>query len=358
MEQLPESDDGRVSSIVRYIRSNDAHIAYQVVGSGPIDIVFLPGGWGQLELRWEEPNYALLLQRLASVGRLIHFDRRGTGLSDRLVVAPSLDDHIADLTAVISAVGAFRPVIFGTFDGAAAAVKYAASHPDLVDRLILYASFAKALHDDPASPGIALPEDLVMSATEERWGDPWLLDVAAPSRTSDSAFIEWWGRYQRASVSPRAALELISGIAAIDVRDILARVQARTLVLHRAGDRLVPIANGRFIATAIPNAELVELPGDDYMLYAGDVEAVVSSVEEFLGVGPVPAPAARTRRNGDLTRREREIAALVGQGLTNKQIASRLVVSERTVESHVSSILRKLRMSTRSQIAAWASSDV
>lgn len=344
-----------MTSIVRYLRSQNAHIAYQVVGAGPHDIVFLPGGWGQLEVRWEEPSYAQLLHRLAGIGRLIQFDRRGTGLSDRVAAGPSLEDHLADLTAVLGAVGAHRPVIFGTFDGAAVAVKFAATHPHLVASLILYASFAKALHDDPACPGIAVPEELVLSATEERWGDPWLLDIAAPSKKTDPAFVEWWGHYQRASASPSAARELIAGIAAIDVRDFLPRVQTRTLVLHRTGDRLVPVANGRFVAASIPDAEFVELPGDDYMLYAGDVDAVATSVETFLGVAQ--QPSVRPLSDGNLTRREREIASLVGQGLTNKQIASRLVVSERTIESHVSAILRKLRMSARSQIAAWVARD-
>jgi pimeloyl-ACP methyl ester carboxylesterase len=191
---------------------------------------------------------------------VIQFDRRGTGLSDRTAVAPAIHDHVSDLVAVLGAVVAQRPVLFGTLDGAAAAIYFAATRPRQVASLILYASFAKAIHDDPACPGIAISEELMLGSTDERWGDPWLLDIAAPSKTTDPAFVEWWSRYQRASAGPAAARALISGVAAIDVRDLLPKVQAPTLVLHREGDRLVPIANGRFVADAIPGAQFVARP--------------------------------------------------------------------------------------------------
>lgn len=343
---------------VRFVNSGGVHVAYQVVGAGARDIVFLPGAWGQLEVRWEEPSYARFLRRLAAIGRLIQFDRRGMGMSDRSHDAPTSADHIADLQAVLDVVGAHRPVIVASVDGAAVALDYAAAHPGRVHSLVLYAAYAKAVSDDPESPGVVLDARLLIDSVEHRWGDPWLLDVMAPSRASDPDFVAWWSRYQRASVSPSGAAALIASIATIDVRPVLDDVRVPVLLLHRTGDRLVPIANARYLAAALASATLVELPGDDYMLCAGDVDAIADEVEAFLGVRTERNTRVQPRsRDSTLTPREQEIAALVAKGLSNAQIAARLVLSERTVESHVSAVLRKRNMTSRAQIAAWIGLD-
>lgn len=335
----------------RYAPSGGVFVAYTVSGSGPIDIVHVHGGWGHIELRWDEPNFARLLERLSSLGRLIQFDRRGTGLSDRTATPATIDEHVEDMRAVLDVVGARAPVIVGIADGAAVAIAYAASAPERVSALVLYAPYPKARGDEDA-PGLAIPTDetTLSAATAERWGDPWLLDIMAPSRAGDSDFVAWWKRYQQAAVSPGAARALIASMSAIDVSASLPKVAAPTLVVHRSGDRLIPIANGRAVAARIPGAAFKELPGDDYLLYAGDVDAFADEVARFLGV---EVPRRRPASRGPLTSRERDVADLVAKGLTNRQIASRLVISERTVESHVSSTLRKLGLGSRAEIAVW-----
>ncbi len=271
----------------RYCKSSGVHIAYQVVGSGPVDLVFVPGAWGHLEHRWEEPGYARLFDRISSFARLILFDRRGTGLSDRGDHVPSMEVQIGDVLAVMDAVGSARAAVWGQFDGGAMAALFAATHPERVDALITYAAFAKPVADADYPGGIAVDAETVLRVPEDQWEKPGLLPLIAPSRLDDERFKEWWARNQRLGASPAGAAALVRMIAETDIRAVLPTIRVPTLVLQRRNDRLVPPENGRFLANSIPGAKYVELVDGDYFIGTGDVDGVADEIAEFLtGVRP------------------------------------------------------------------------
>ena len=281
----------------QYARSGDLNIAYQVTGEGPRDLVYVPGWVSNIELMWEEPAMAHFLERLASFSRLILFDKRGTGLSDRVSndKLPTLEQRMDDVRAVLEAVGSERAALFGHSEGGNMCVLFAATYPERTTALITLGSFAKRRDPDDDYPWAPTAEDREETAAEieQNWGHmrPQDVDYYAPSRLGDEPFVRNLEQYFRRAASPGAAAALLRMNSHIDVRDVLPTVQAPTLVLHRTGDHDVDVAEGRYLAARISGAKFVELPGDDHWIAAGDTDAIADEIEEFLtGTRPIPEP--------------------------------------------------------------------
>jgi pimeloyl-ACP methyl ester carboxylesterase len=267
-----------------YARSGDVNIAYQVVGDGPLDLVVSPGFVSNVELNWEEPRFARFQRRLASFTRLINFDKRGTGLSDRSNVNFTLEERIDDVRAVMDAVSSQRAVVMGVSEGGPMSALFAATYPERTIGLILYGSFASSIRSDDY-PWASTPEEY--QAINERYRQYWgfeldTLEGFAPSVADDEHFRAWYLRYMRLSASPGAAAALNEMNASIDVRHILPTIRVPTLVLHRTGDRDSPIEVGRYIAARIPGARMVELPGNDHFHFIGDQESILVEIEAFV----------------------------------------------------------------------------
>ena len=279
----------------RYALSGDVSIAYQVFGEGPLDLVVTPGAWSHLEVVWERPEYARYMQRLASFARVIIFDKRGTGLSDRVPTA-TLEERMDDLRAVMDAAGTERAALFGISEGGPLSILFAATYPDRVRALVLYGTFARYTRsfDYP----FARSREEVLSGLDQmrrNWGEPERVragvSVAAPSMAGDRDFVEWWLKFARLAVSPGAAVALARMNLDLDVRHVLPAIRVPALVLGRTGDRVVEIERVRDLAEHIPGARFIELPGIDHIPWYGDADALADEVEEFLtGVRHVSEP--------------------------------------------------------------------
>jgi pimeloyl-ACP methyl ester carboxylesterase len=269
----------------RYARSGDVSIAYQVVGEGPLDLIFVSGWVSHLDAFWGEPSFARFLRRLASFSRLILFDKRGTGLSDRVPVAelPTLEERIDDVRAVLDAVGVERAALLGHSEGGPMCLLYAATFPERTAALVLIGTYARRLVADDYPFG-ATPEqyEAFLDEIETGWGGPVGLAVRAPSMEHDDRFRAWWSEYLRSSASPGAALALTRMNGEIDVRAVLGTIGVPTLVVHRSGDRSLPVEGARYLAERIRGARLVELPGVDHLPFVGDQNAILDEIEEFL----------------------------------------------------------------------------
>jgi pimeloyl-ACP methyl ester carboxylesterase/DNA-binding winged helix-turn-helix (wHTH) protein len=270
---------------IRYARSGDVNIAYQVVGSGTRDIVFVMGWVSHLEYFWNEPSFARFLTRLASNARLILFDKRGTGRSDPVPVSamPSLERRLDDVRAVMEAVGSERAVLMGVSEGGPLCSVFAATYPTRTEALVMIGSYARRLRDTDYPWGRSSEErDQFCQSLLDEWGGPVGIEERAPSRANDPAFRAWWASYLRMGASPGAAVALTRMNADIDVRAVLPSIRVPTLVIHRTGDRCLRVEEGRYLASRIPGAEFVELPGNDHLPFVGDQEAILSAVERFL----------------------------------------------------------------------------
>lgn len=266
-----------------YADSHGVNIAYQVYGEGPVELVLVPGFVSHVELLSEEPSTARFLRRLTSFSRLAVFDKREQGLSDRLGRPPTLEEAMDDLKAVIEAVGFERPALFGVSEGGPMSALYAATYPAQVSALIFFGTFARMVSAPDFPHGIAeAAMDRWGEVVQRDWGGPVALDLWAPSRVGDRDFERWWARLLRQGTSPSGAIALMDLYREMDVRPILPTIDAPTLVLHRGGDRMVPAAQGRYIAEAIPGARYVELGGEDHLPFAGDLDEAIDEVEEFL----------------------------------------------------------------------------
>ena len=267
----------------KYAKSGNVRIAYQVFGDGALDLVYVPGWISHVEHAWEEPGYARFLARLATFARVITFDKRGTGLSDHDSGLPTLEERMDDVRAVMDAVGSERAAILGTSEGGNMSALFAATYPERTVALVLFGIFAKRIWsaDYPWAPKPAERERW-FELIETEWGGTVDLSTLAPSRAGDEAFAEWWGAYLRLGASPGAALALGRSNTEIDIREVLTAIRVPTLVLHRRGDHDVKIEEARYIAARVPNAKLVELEGEDHLIFAGDVEAIIDEIEEFL----------------------------------------------------------------------------
>ncbi len=311
----------------RYAKSGDVHIAYQVVGNGLLDLVFLPGWITHVELAWEDPAEARFLRRLASFTRLIVFDKRGIGLSDRVPVEqlPILEERMDDVRAVMDAAGSKRATLFGVSEGGPISALFAATYPERTAALILYGSFARA------GAHLMTTEELEarLATIERDW--PLSIDprVPAPSRAVDEDYRQWWYRFMKYSASPGAAVALLRMNSQIDIRHVLPAIRVPTLVMYRrdarfghgaaawrqeGADVFSPAEQGRYMADRIPGAKLVELPGIDHLPWVGEADEVTDEVEEFLtGVrhGPEPDKALATILFTDIVA-STEIAARQG----------------------------------------------
>jgi class 3 adenylate cyclase len=276
-----------MSAPIRYARSGDVNIAYEVSGHGPFDLVFIPGFFSHLEIDREHPGNAQLLDRLAAIARLIRFDKRGTGLSDRDVGLPDFETRMDDIRAVMDAVGSESAALFGYSEGGPMSVLFAASFPQRMRALVLYGTYAKRSHPDEDYPWAPTWEQRVAEAEElERtWGEN--VDVANMAPNADDELVSWMRRRGRGGLSPAGARDLILMNSQADVRDVLGSVQCPTLVLHRTGDLDARVDEGRYIADHIASARFVELAGDDHVPFF-DPDQIMDEVEEFLtGVRPV-----------------------------------------------------------------------
>ena len=265
--------------VTRYAKSGDVNIAYQVFGEGPINLVVVPGFVSNIEHYWEEPDLARYLLQVASFARVAMFDKRGTGMSDRVEIA-GLEQRMDDLRAVMDAAGMDQAAVLGISEGTALSVLFAASHPERCRALVLYGGFPRSK-----------PEfvDEFLGYIDRSWGSGSALPLFAPSRAEDPTFQNWWSRYERLGASPAAVAALMRLYKEIDVRDILPTIRVPTLVIHRTGDKIVPVRSGRSYAKHIPGARLLEVSGDDHLFFVGDNAAeITDAIEEFL-TGSRPA---------------------------------------------------------------------
>jgi pimeloyl-ACP methyl ester carboxylesterase/DNA-binding CsgD family transcriptional regulator len=320
--------------------ADGAVISYASVGGGR-PLVYVMGWLSHLELSWELPAERALYEGLAQGARLVRYDRAGCGLSAAAERPPSLASELEQLDAIAATLdGPFD--LMGTSMGAPVAVAYAAARPETIRRLVLYGGWARG--DDLSPPPV---RDHVLGLIGSHWGlgSEVLTDIFAPD--ADRATRTGAARYQRACSPASTAKALLALSYELDVSDLLGQVRAPTLVVHRVGDRAAPVAQAHVLAEGIDDAELVLLPGRSHLPYAGDRDELVRVVRRFLGL-------PRGRRGG-LTPRQREVAELVSEGCTNREIATRLGIDERSAEGHVERIRLRLGFRSRAQIAAWFS---
>jgi pimeloyl-ACP methyl ester carboxylesterase/DNA-binding CsgD family transcriptional regulator len=313
--------------------------------------VLVPGFVSHVEVAWEQPRLARFLTRLASFSRLIVFDKRGTGMSDPVASPPSMDERMDDIGAVMDAVGSARAAMFGISEGGTLSLLFSEAHPERTQALVMYGSWARRLAgpDYPYGPSAAQLEEVV-SGMDRAWASGEWWDGGQPSAADDVQHRIWWARYLRMAASPAMAQNVIRMNMRLDVRDVLARIEVPTLILHRAGDSWIDVGHGRYLAEHISNATYVELPGSDHRPWLGDVDAIADAIEVFL-TGRKSRPRRRTNIGADaLSRREREVALLASRGETAQEIANHLFVSKRTVESHLVSIYAKLGVDSKTEL--------
>jgi pimeloyl-ACP methyl ester carboxylesterase/class 3 adenylate cyclase len=282
---------------------DDRYVAYQVFGDRPLDLVFVPTWISQIEALWEEPSVVRVLERMARFSRVILFDRRGTGLSDPVTGAPTLEERMDDVRAVLDAVGSERAALFGFSEGGPMSALFAATYPSRVSALILYGMAPRALRApdypwgrepserpqewDRIAATYGYAEDLLLDV----WGRTTDVEAMSPGAIGDERVYEWLGRLQRLAAGPGAALEILRTIAETDVRDVLPTISVPTLIIHRAGDTIVPVEVGRYVASLMPEAKYVELPGVDHLPILGDSDLILDEMEEFLtGMRHEPEP--------------------------------------------------------------------
>ncbi|HYP48317.1 MAG TPA: alpha/beta fold hydrolase [Thermoleophilaceae bacterium] len=272
-----------MTPVARYAQSGDVNIAYIVEGDGPVDLVWVPTWISQVEYLWAEPSLARVLERLTRFSRVITFDRRGSGLSDPLLGAPTLEEQVDDVLAVMDAAGSERAAIVGPLEGGPMASLFAATHPNRTSALILYSTFARSVwapdyewawkHDE---------RDAHIDHLIEHWGEGHIASAVAPSQQADPGFIEWAGRLERLAASPATVRKFFKLIGEFDVREVLPTIRVPTLVMHRREDSFLKIEHSRYIASKIPGARYVELEGSDQMFSVGDVDSFLGEIEEFL----------------------------------------------------------------------------
>lgn len=267
----------------RFARSGEAAIAYQVLGDGPLDVVFAPGWFSHVEVAWEEARYAAFMRRLAEGRRLVLFDKRGVGMSDPCAPSTTLDERADDIAAVMDAVGSERAVIFGVSEGGPMGISLAARQPERVAGLIVYAGSA-CFRQSEDYPWAWSPQfyELYKASLDQCWLTGRGIEFAIPTASADEAFMEWVARFMRLSVSLSTAKTVLDQCATVDIRHLLGEVAAPTLVLHRRNEQWLRPENGRYIADHIPGARFVELPGVDHWPWMGDSDSVLTEVDAFL----------------------------------------------------------------------------
>jgi class 3 adenylate cyclase len=276
----------------RYARSGDLHIAYQVVGDGPMDLIYVPTWISQVEHYWDDPGIARYFTRLASFSRLIMFDRRGTGLSDPVMGTPTLEEQMDDVVAVLDAVGSEKAVLIGGGDAAMMTTLFAATHPERTSGLVLSDARVRVTQTEDFPWAFSEEQwSSIRDLVEDQWGQGVSQVVAAPSTFGDEAARRWWARLERQSLGPGDVTAMFDLLVNTDVRAVLPTIQVPTLVMHRTGDQFASIEQGRYFAEHIPGAKFVELPGEDHAGWEGDADAGTDEIEEFItGHRPVHEP--------------------------------------------------------------------
>jgi class 3 adenylate cyclase len=274
----------------RYAKDGDVHIAYQIEGDGPVDLLFNPEFWHSIEAQWGEPSFARFLERLASMGRLITYDERGTGVSDPVAEPPSLERWMDDMRVVLDEVDSERAVLLGFGGGGLLSMLFAATFPERTSALVLTNSFARLgwAEDYPWGRTPAVEEE-TLYVMRSGWGRGVLLDTVAPSRVGDEAFRQWWARYQRLGMTPGRIVGMRQMLMEADLRDVLPNIAVPTLVLHRADNVNIRVEHGRYLAEHIPGARYVEVPGHDYFAFLGNADVLLREIETFVeGVARAP----------------------------------------------------------------------
>ncbi len=263
----------------RYATSDGVHVAYQEFGDGPINLVFVPGFVSHIDNYWTHPDVAKWLERLGSFARVVMFDKRGTGLSDRVSELPHMDQRMDDVRMVMDAVGMEQAAVFGISEGGSLAALFAAHHPERCVALIVYGAFAQFtswFSTEEALEGL-------FSYIDVGWGSGESLPLFAPTSEGDVAFQQWWGRFERLGADPGAAINLMRMNSQIDITEILPTIHVPTLVIHRRDDTLIDFDAGVLLAERIPEAKLVELPGPDHLPWVGDSPLrIIDEIEHFL----------------------------------------------------------------------------
>jgi pimeloyl-ACP methyl ester carboxylesterase/DNA-binding CsgD family transcriptional regulator len=319
-------------------------IAYSRTGTGPALLV--PAAWiSHVELLWQDAAYRAFFTPLTAVRTVVQYDRPGCGLSEPWPQPQDLDTDVAVLRAVADHLGLDRFDLLGISLGAPVSVAFAARFPERVGRLVLYGGYADG--GQLASPEVRAA---MLGLIRAHWGlgSEVLADVFLPEGSAETKAV--FARLQREAATAESAVEVLAQCYRTQVTELLAQVAAPTLVLHRRDDRAIPYRAGRELAAQIPGARLVSLPGRSHFPYVGDAGAVVRAILEFLGDRPV---VPRPRRSAELTARRLQVAAMVADGLTNRQIAERLGIEERSAEGHLERIRQRLGVTSRAQVAAW-----
>jgi len=318
-------------------------IAWASTGRGR-PLVADTGFVSHLQLQWAYPPYRHFFEALSRDHRVIRFDLPGIGLGDPAGEVIDLEDDVAVLEDLIDGLGLRTADLFGASQAGAVMIAYAARHPERVDRLVLYGAYADG-------PDLSAPElrDSLLQLTRAHWGlaSKTLADVFIAG--GDERAQQTFAAVLRAAATPDAGVRRLAECFRSDVRHLLGQVKAPTLVLHREGDRNIRFSHGRAVAEGIPGARLVKLAGASHVWYVGDMESVLAPIQQFLG-DPVRPP----RSDSPLSRRERQVAALIARGLSNGELAARLEISSRTAEAHAEHIRNKLGFHSRAEIAAWA----
>lgn len=276
MTTLPET---------KYAKSCGFHIAYQAIGTGPLDLVFMHGWISHIEHMWEEPRVARFLDRLASFSRLILLDKRGTGLSDPVPLdrLPTLEERMDDVRAVLDAVGSQRAAFLGTSEAGALSLLFAATYPSRTTALVLLNSYARLAYAPDYPQGIPAEQaQRLLQAIEEGWGKGVAFEALVASQADNASMKSWWARYQRLAASPGAAVRLLQSAFETDARSVLPAITVPVLVLHRAGDPFTGPEHGRYLAEHVPGAKFVELSGVDHLFFAEDMDRLLSEIQEFL----------------------------------------------------------------------------
>ncbi|MGE5146763.1 MAG: adenylate/guanylate cyclase domain-containing protein [Candidatus Eiseniibacteriota bacterium] len=268
----------------RYAKSGDVHVAYQILGDGPLTLIIAPGFISNLDLLWEWPPLARFVERLAAHARVILFDKRGTGLSDRVGGIRPLEERMDDVRAVMDAAGVEQAAVMGLSEGGSMAALFAATYPERTRSLVLYGAFTRVADWKIDRPML----DKFFEALPERWGTGSTAGAFAPTAAQDESFRDWWARFERLGASPSAVIDLLRSELDIDIRPILKSIRVPTLVVHRTDDTTITVEAARLMAREIPGARLVETSGRDHLMWVGNVDAIADAIIEFL-TGMAPA---------------------------------------------------------------------
>lgn len=262
----------------RYARSGEVHVAYQVFGKGPVKLVLTPGFVSHIDNYWDEPHLAGWLARLGEIARVAMFDKRGTGMSDRVTALPDMDERMDDVRAVLDAARFDTAFIMGISEGGSLATLFAAHHPERCDGLILYGAFAQFRYWFPDTASLEALFDYI----ESDWGSGNSLPGFAPSMAGDAGYRTWWGKFERLGATPGAAIALMKMNSEIDIFDVLPSVHVPTLVIHRANDVLIDVAAGRELAEHIPGARYLQIAGEDHLPWVANSDEIVAAIDSFM----------------------------------------------------------------------------